>query len=122
MKGVIRGNSKVALTGSLTINRDIVKTESDNHQDSLVLFRLKQEYPELKIDVFAGIVPKIAARDGFRVPYDKFRIIVRQELFKLVKLIHPETVFTEDTNVHTLYDTVLQYLEDRDNKIKAYKG
>lgn len=122
MKGIIRGNSKTALTGSLTIGRDIDKQEANCHQESLVITRLKQEYPEFDMKVFATIVSTIAARNGFRVPYDRFRVIVREELFKLVTVILPDHVFPENTNVHVLYTTVLQFLEDRDNKIKAYKG
>lgn len=122
MKGIIRGNSKTALTGGLTIGRDIDKQEANCHQESLVITRLKQEYPEFDMKVFATIVSTIAARNGFRVPYDRFRAIVREELFKLVTVILPDHVFAENTNVHVLYTTVFQFLEDRDNKIKAYKG
>lgn len=122
MKGVIRGNSKVALTGSLTITRDIEQKQSDAHQDQLVIFRLKQEYPEFDLRVFATIVSTIAVQDGFRVPLETFRELVRKELLKLVTVIFPDHAFNERTNVHTLYETVFQFLDDRDNKIKAYKG
>lgn len=122
MKSVIRGNSKVALTGSLTITRDIEQKQSDAHQDQLVIFRLKQEYPEFDLRVFAAIVSTIAVQDGFRVPLETFRELVRKELLKLVTVIFPDHAFNERTNIHTLYETVFQFLEDRDNKIKAYKG
>ncbi|EBY9763976.1 hypothetical protein D5W64_12755 [Salmonella enterica subsp. enterica serovar Saintpaul] len=122
MKDIIRGKSQAALTGSLIITRDIVKKQSDAHQDQLVIFRLKQEYPEFDLRVFATIISTIAMQDGFRVPLETFRELLRKELLKLVTVIFPDHVFNERTNVHTLYETVFQFLEDRDNKIKAYKG
>lgn len=122
MKGMIRGKSQATLTGSLTITRDIEQKQSDAHQDQLVIFRLKQEYPEFDLRVFATIVSTIAVQDGFRVPLVQFRELVRKELFKLVTVIFPDHVYNKDTNVHALYDAVFQFMKDRDNKIKAHKG
>lgn len=120
MKGIIRGKSQTALTGSLKIDHKKVENEF-THQESLVRFRLQQEFPDNTLLVMGNIIPSLTKRNAFRVPVVDFRRMVREELLKQVTLISPDHTFNERTDSHTLYLFILDFTEERLNKINAYE-
>lgn len=114
MKGIISNvrGQKISAELKVVLNKP-------GFDEDLINARLRKELPEYDLKAFSGVKRKVSKYVW--EPREVFLEAVRLALLGVARLIHPEREYREDVSLTLLYETVLDFVLNRNDLIKAYE-
>lgn len=87
---------------------------------TLIENRLREEFPYHDQRVYRGMIAKLVNDKAYQLASKDFKYMVHLNLIATAKLIWPESNYVPSTNPTLVYNAVQEYVEKRDDQIRAY--
>lgn len=87
---------------------------------TLIENRLREEFPYHNQRVYRGMIDNLVSTKAYLLSSKDFKQVVHLNLIATAKLIWPESNYVPSTNPTLVYNAVQEYVEKRNDQIRAY--